>query len=242
MTLVERVRRAIAGRDLTGYTVTSLARELAIELDAKETSVRSVLNRDGVKPEEFRSQRLLPQAKMRAKVWDLETTGLKADIGSLLVAAFLDLETETLVSRTILDFDGNWKERELGLFLWTRDQMQTADILIGHNTKAFDRNFMNGVEFRHDLDPARQRFHIDTYHVARYGAKGLFQSCSLSNLADVLGVGAKDRPAKEDWRLANSGDPESMERLRVRCEEDVLLNAAVWAKLKKYWLLWQCRR
>lgn len=186
----------------------------------------------------------LSGARIRTKVWDLETTSLKADIGSLLVAAFLDVDKSSggLVSRTINDFDGTWEDKEEQLLMWTLEQIHDADILVGHNTKAFDRNFLNGVEFRHGLQPRSPVLHVDTYLVARYGVKGLFQSCSLSNIADVIGVGEKDRPAKGDWRKAISGDPESMERLRVRCEEDVKLNAAVWARLKPYWLLWRARR
>lgn len=254
MSLADRVREALAGRvSLEGYTLSALAREIAEELGANWQSVRRQLQRQGVTPADVSAgavkSPVLREAKMRTAVWDLETTSLKADIGSLLVSAFFDLDGGKIESKTILDFtetigrDRTWAELERELILWTVKKMLSFDILIGHNTKAFDRNFMNGVIARHGLEPPPQRFHIDTYHVARYGLKGLYQSASLANLADVLKVGGeKDKPAKEDWRLAISGDSAAMERLRIRCEEDVKLNALVWARLKPYWLLWQCRR
>jgi DNA polymerase III epsilon subunit-like protein len=115
----------------------------------------------------------------------------------------------------------------------------SASILIGHNSKAFDRNFLNGVCARHDLPAPPPRFHIDTYHVARYGLKGIYQSVSLDNLADILHVGVKDRPSKHDWREASIRDEEALERIRERCESDVRLTAAVWSKLMPYWVLWR---
>jgi len=242
MTTAERVRRELTGRDFRGHTLASLSRYLSKKLDVPVVTVKGQLHREGVTAESLKLSSSSEEAMMRVKVWDIETTGLKADISSLLVSAFLDTQTGIIDSMTILDFDGDWDDKERQLYFWTREQMLETDMLIGHNTKAFDRNFMNGLTFRMNASPIPERYHLDTYLIARYGAKGIFQSNSLSNLGDVLGVGEKDKPNKEDWRLANSGDPVAMQRLRQRCEEDCRLNAAVWARLKPYWLLWQCKR
>jgi len=187
---------------------------------------------------------------IRTVVWDLETTGLRSDIGTLLVGAFLDLATGETECRSIYDFtepdttDFPRGEvpiivREGQLLRWCRQQFEAADILIGHNSIGFDKNFLNGVSARHQLPALPKRFHIDTLSVARYGMKGLLQSNSLENVADFFGVGVKNKPSKHDWRLANATDRDAINSLKVRCGADVRLTAAVWERLKPHWVNWK---
>lgn len=164
----------------------------------------------------------------RAYVWDLETTDLKADIGELRVAAFLDLNTGAVEARTIDYFDGSHTARERALAIWARGKYEEADVLIGHNTLAFDRHFLQTVLVRHGEAPLADQWHIDTYQVARYGLKWSGGK-SLANLADVLELElGKDKPSKNDWRRAIGREPDAVKRLMVRCVEDVRLNALVW--------------
>jgi len=173
-------------------------------------------------------------------VWDLETTNLKADMGTLLMGSFLDLATgEVVTARLSSDANVPIEAAERDLVEEVSALFSSASILIGHNSKAFDRNFMNGCVARHGLPALPRRFHIDTYMVARYGLKGIYQSNSLDNLADILKVGVKDRPSKHDWREANIRDEDALERIRLRCESDVRLTAAIWSKLEPYWLMWK---
>lgn len=180
---------------------------------------------------------------IRAFVWDLETTGFKSDIGTLLMGSFLDLATgEVVTARLSSDPNVPIEHAERELVEEVRALYLSASILIGHNSLAFDKNWLNGVSARHGLEPLPTRYHIDTYTVARFGLKGSYQSNSLSNLADILGVGVKDRPPKADWRHANIRDEDSLERIRLRCESDCYLTAAVWSKLEPYWVLWKGQR
>ena len=175
---------------------------------------------------------------MRTVVWDLETTNLRSDIGSIIVASFGELDADgNIVAIRTKDFSeirGRTHEiRERKMAEWVKAEFERADILIGHNSMAFDRHFLRGMCFRLGVGELPPRQHIDTYQVAR--GRLLFQSLSLSNLADILGVGVKDHPAKDDWREANAMDTEALKRLRVRCESDVKLTAAVWGKLRPLW-------
>jgi DNA polymerase III epsilon subunit-like protein len=165
---------------------------------------------------------------LKAYVWDLETTNLRSDIGAIIVASFGELNANGRVMKmhtaTINDFD-----TETEFVQWVVDRYSKADILIGHNSKAFDRNFLSGVMFRLGLGARPRRIHLDTMQVA----KGMqFQSVSLSNLADILAVGHKDKPAKDDWREANMLNAAAIARLVKRCESDVRITAKVWNKLK----------
>lgn len=170
---------------------------------------------------------------LRLVVWDIETTNLRADIGRLVLASFLDAHTGKLET---MDYT---EGGEAALAAWVRDQVERADMLIGHNTKAFDRNFLNGVLARHGLQPLPKRQHLDTYLIARYGLKGLLQSNSMDNLADFFQLDrSKYKPSKHDWRDVLV-DPESLEEIRIRCEEDVLLNLELWYALRPYWHAWK---
>ena len=210
------------------------AREAARTLDVSYGQVRGVA--------EHVDQRRFTTSPMRVAVWDLETTNLRSDIGTLLVAAFLDLGTGETQSRTIDDYSGNTSHRERQLATWAGEQYAAANILVGFNSIGFDKNFLNGVRGRQRLEHLPPRFHIDLYQVARHGWKGIPQSYSLANLADVFGLHMqKDKPSKHDWRLANAGAPDAIERLRVRCIADVELTALVWECLEPFWQRWKGR-
>lgn len=101
--------------------------------------------------------------------------------------------------------------------------------MIGQNSLAFDRWFLNGVLFRHELGSIPRRIHIDTYQTAK-GRLGM--GASMANLLDMAKLGTKDAPSKHDWREANIGDPEAVARIRERCEKDVIATAKLWQKLK----------
>ena len=175
---------------------------------------------------------------MRTVVMDFETTDLKADIGTLIVASFgvlddndsvVGLQTETI--NTISK--GTVSERERKLALWAKQQWIDADIIIGQNHIGFDRHFLDGVLFRNKLELLPRRILLDTYQIA----KGkLAMSASMRNMVDIMQIGEKDAPSKEDWRLANNGDKAALERIKQRCESDVVMTAAMWQRLKPLYL------
>lgn len=180
---------------------------------------------------------------VRAFVWDLETTNLNTFMGQLIVASFLDLTDGMVHTKSILDYDGTNSEKEQELLLWVVDMLHYGDIFIGHNTLAFDLGFLRGRLAIHDMDvelPKRQ--HWDTYQIARHGAKIKPQGYSLENLADFfrLPVG-KDKPSKHDWAASIILDPAAIERIIERCEADVLVNALLWTKMRRYQHSWKGR-
>lgn len=236
MSLSSQNRRDIRVLKDEGYG----GRRIANLLDLSYGKVRRELERyrDEVESTPENSPVPITDAPLVVRVWDIETTNLRADIGRLVVVSFLDAHTGELQTRSYKDFDSG----ERGLAEWTRSMIERTDMLIGHNTKAFDRNFLNGVLARHGLEPMPQRYHLDTYLIARYGLKGALQSSSLANLADFFRLEtSKYQPSKHDWRDVLV-EPESLDEIKVRCEEDVRLNLEVWHHLRPYWHLWQARR
>ena len=213
-------------------------RAIATKLGVSEGAVRWV----------FESEQPIVVKKYKTFVWDIETTDFKADIGNLMVSSFLDLETGLTDSRTIHSFSGTLREREAALARWSSSMIEEADVLIGHNIKAFDRNFLSGVLARHHLPQAPKRTYIDTMLIARYGLKGKI-GASMKNLADVLDLTdsngnsiEKDQPSKNDWREYIAGDPAAAKRIQERCNADVYVNALLWDELRQYWYEWRGER
>lgn len=169
---------------------------------------------------------------------DIETSDLRADIGGLMVASFAELDSNGKVAtmRTKnLDTIGRGTiiEREKLLAKWTKEQWEYADIVIGQNHIGFDRHFIDGVLFRHKIPLLEKRILIDTYQTA----KGQFaMSASMKNMVDIMGIGVKDAPSKDDWRNANHGDSKALARITKRCEEDVRLTAEMWDRLKPIYM------
>lgn len=232
----------------TGNPYTAEQKYEAIALFNQGATLADVVEATGVsdysarKLKDYAEETRIDIIPYRAVVWDIETTDFKADIGQLMVSSFLDLQTGTLNSRTVLDFEGPLGTRERALAAWTASEVSKADALIGHNIKAFDRNFLNGVCARSELPIMPKRTYIDTMLIARYGLKGKIGS-SMANLADVLGLPIpKDAPSKNDWRLYIGGDPDAVGRITERCELDVIVNYHIWLRLRDFWYEWKGER
>lgn len=177
------------------------------------------------------------------KVWDLETTDLNTFFGRLIVAAFLDINTMEVQKRNLYDFEGDEREKERQLLQWTWEQLEEGDVFIGHNTLAFDSNFLNGRFAIHGMDLITPpRLHIDTYQVARYGFKGRTQGYSLENLLDFFQVSVqKDKPSKHEWSDSVILDRYALERITDRCVADVEGTALLWPFLRPYYYRWRGR-
>ena len=229
-----------------GYTANQKYDSIA--MFAKGATLLEVTDATGVSDYAARELKLkadeykLPIMPYVTQVWDIETTDFKADIGTLMVSSFLDLHSGVPNSRTVHDFDGTIKAREAALAAWTVERLIESDALIGHNIKVFDRNFLSGVLARNHMPQAPRRTYLDTMLIARFGIKGKI-GASMANLADVLGLPIpKDTPSKNDWREYIAGDPEAVERITIRCETDVIVNALLWHELKEYYYEWRGER
>lgn len=173
---------------------------------------------------------------MRTYVVDFETTSLRSDIGTLIVACFGELDssgnvTDILVQDIQSIGTGTVAQREKKLAQWAVARWTEADILIGQNHKAFDQKFLQGVMLRQGISNGilPRRIMIDTYQTGK-GSFGM--GMSMGNVVDVLGIGKKDAPEKGDWREANHGDKEALARIKERCISDVHMTSKMWAALK----------
>jgi len=179
-----------------------------------------------------------PPATFRALVYDIECTNLRTDLGLLLCVAFYDMADGSIEAKTIDDF-GPRGNGEKALVQWAAEKIASADLLIGFNSDAFDKHYLDGVAARHDLPRLPKRIHIDLYQSARYGWGGLPSSYSLRNLTNFFNLERKKESMdKKDWREALA-DPAAMVALRIHCEEDVDRTALLWQRMKGYYFDWR---
>lgn len=105
--------------------------------------------------------------------------------------------------------------------------LMEVDILIGHNSDAFDLKKFNARAIYHGLPPIPQKQQIDTLKEARKQFK--FTSNKLSYLADFLGIYAKDD--SPDWNKILLGDAEELAEMRSYNKKDVIVTEQLYFKL-----------
>lgn len=179
----------------------------------------------------------------RAVVWDLETTGLDTFMGKIVVASFLDLHTGEIKTRDIIQDKKGYDEGERRLVAWTLDQIQQADVLVGHNTVGYDLSMVRGRAAQHGLPYVLpKRTHIDTLQVLRHGLRARIQGNSLENALDFFhATSTKYKPSKHVWHGIKHLNPADIQEARVRCEEDVRGNAELWGYLREAYHNWRGR-
>ena len=105
--------------------------------------------------------------------------------------------------------------------------LMEVDILIGHNSDAFDLKKFNARAIYHGLPPIPQKQQIDTLKEARKSFK--FTSNKLSYLANFLGIDSKDE--SPDWNKILSGDAEALAEMRIYNKKDVIVTEQLYQKL-----------
>jgi DNA polymerase elongation subunit (family B) len=121
-------------------------------------------------------------------------------------------------------------ENDYGVILKLHEVLSQADILVGHNSDAFDYKKFNARAILYNLPPIQPKQSIDTLKIARQNFK--FSSNTLRYIADVLGVGMKDE--SPDWDKVIAGCPEALRYMRKYNKQDVIVTEKVYLKLRPY--------
>jgi len=105
-----------------------------------------------------------------------------------------------------------------------------VDILVGHNSDAFDLKKFNTRALFYGLSPIPKIPSIDTLKVARKHFK--FTSNKLSYIARFLKVGAKDE--SPDWNKVLAGDRKEIARMKTYNIKDVTVTEKVYMVLRRF--------
>lgn len=109
-----------------------------------------------------------------------------------------------------------------------------ADIVIGHNGKAFDVPLMKTRFLHHGFEPPKPYKEIDTKLIAK--KEFMFPSNSLDSLGSYLGLGRKvEHDGFPLWVGCMSGNKESWDKMIEYNEGDVSLLEKIYLKMRPWY-------
>jgi uncharacterized protein YprB with RNaseH-like and TPR domain len=161
-------------------------------------------------------------------VYDLETTGLKADFGRLLCGSILSYPSGKIKTFRIDEGMGGSLNNDGQLAVAIRDEVERHWISGGYFSKGFDVAFLQTRLILNDERKIKSGLHIDPIWFYK-GWRGMkFRSSSMATVAKVLGLEEKKMVVSDEvWQAAHNekiGTPahkEAMDIIVDRCESDV---------------------
>lgn len=174
---------------------------------------------------------------MRILAFDLECTSLSGMVGRLLCGSVKDVVHPDYADgnvRTYRADDPAYRNKkddadDAKLAVAIRDELEVADVIVGHNSKLFDRKFLNARLLKAGHRPLRQQYHIDTMWIVR---THLRISSKLDNVQKFLGLPTVKTPISWDDWMRGLNDNKAMNTIVEHCEADVrVLEEAYWRLL-----------
>ncbi len=108
-----------------------------------------------------------------------------------------------------------------------------ADVVIGHNSTAFDVKKTNARFIAHNMQPPSPYKQVDTKLVAKRYFK--FDSNKLNDLGKYLGLGEKLQTGGFDlWKRCMAGDKKAWKKMCEYNKQDVVLLEKVYLKLRPW--------
>lgn len=144
-------------------------------------------------------------------------------------------DSKKLITSKLSDFKTFKKDKEndYGVVKALWNLLDECDILIGHNSKAFDEKKANARFVYHGLPPPSPYKTIDTLSVARKYFK--FTSNKLDDLGKALGIGRKvPHEGFRLWLGCMNGDTKSWNKMIKYNKQDVLLLEKLYKKLQPW--------
>lgn len=172
----------------------------------------------------------------RILIWDLESTGLRADFGRLLCFSYKwhgekTVHLETIRGTKAFQKPGGWDGDDSELVRKLHKLLSEADSLVHHFGDRFDLKFFKTRLL--ELGLCFPSIHtVDTWKVAKKHL--LLQSNRMANIADFLGGEQKSSVPKRDWIKANFGNAVAIKKLEKYCKQDVATLAGIYEKLLPY--------
>jgi uncharacterized protein YprB with RNaseH-like and TPR domain len=167
-------------------------------------------------------------------LFDIETTGLRADFGNLLGCCWLWYGEKKVHTLSIVDTEAYargepWDDGELVKKIY--ELLLEADYIVFHYGDRFDLKFVKSKMIRHGLYMPKVQT-VDTWMVARTNL--LLQRNSMDNLADFFETSRKGKVAKKEWMMAGYGKRSSINKIMKYCKQDIVTLLGVFEILKPY--------
>lgn len=166
--------------------------------------------------------------------FDIETTNLKANFGRILCASFGDMfGTVTTLRADEARFRREKVRDDSLLVAAVRDYLETKDIWVGWNSKAFDIPYIDSRLLIAGERPLRKDIiHVDPMYKAGQFSLAL-ASRSLDNVSKTFRTDATKTFIDFDhWQDAAMGDTAALDYVVEHCEADIRTLMAVFDRLR----------
>ena len=188
---------------------------------------------------------------MRIAAIDLETTDLKANMGTILCASFQQVmppirklmeatdiavpNPPTYTLKIDLDtMDPHDPNPDKELCMAIRDEIEWYDLVLSWNGVMFDASFLNARLLYHKERPTRFQFHKDLMYYAGQGHNRI-GSRRLESVQQFMGIEEqKTRLDWDVWKRAMRGDKAGLDEVVRHCEIDVRVLAEAYWRLLPY--------
>lgn len=178
---------------------------------------------------------LTEQPIKRLGIFDIETSHLKASIGTILCYKILIYGTDELLGRCITRKEALSKDEDKQLVKECIADIKSCDRIISFFGSRFDLKYIRTKAVMHGIDfPGfGEIMSSDVYYMVRnrfqLHSNRLETSCQV-----LLGTSNKTSFDVKLWRYANKGDAKSLKYVNDHCEADVKDTAKLYDIVKKY--------
>lgn len=181
-------------------------------------------------------------------LWDIETSAMKVSTFSLyqdsihhsniledwyiFCVAYKKLGESKVHGISVTDDKKRFKKNPSDDYYVVKEiakVLRDADVVIGHNSNAFDWKKLNARLIFHNLPPLPKILSVDTLKEYRKIAK--FSSNRLDYLGEHLGYGGKVQTSQGLWIRALNGDPDAIDEMLKYCKGDVKLLEKIYLRL-----------
>lgn len=177
---------------------------------------------------------------MRVLFYDTESTDLSASWGRILCSSFAELEGSPW---TFKYDDRKFKGKNLiddsKLVVAIRDELESADIIVGWNSILHDAPLINARlalagERGLQLGEKYGTWHLDLMWYSS-GQSMKIGGRKLDTVAKYFDTFSQKTPLSgEVWQLAGAGDKDALSNVVEHCESDVLVLRDTWPYLAPY--------
>jgi uncharacterized protein YprB with RNaseH-like and TPR domain len=182
-------------------------------------------------------------------LWDIETTNLKMDFGTILCIGYKWLGENKVHVPAITDYPG-WQKDPTNDKKLIKDFIEvynSADLTVTYFGIGFDRKCINAKALEWGLPLPAPIPMVDLFYTVK-GNLALSRK-SLQNVGYYLGLSTEKTPVEgKIWRRATTGHAGSIKYIVDHCRADVLILEEAYERLKplvrqhpRVGEYWQCR-
>lgn len=158
--------------------------------------------------------------------FDIETTNLAADIGEMLCACIVPLDSDE-----VKIFSDSRSDTQI--IQEVRDELLKYDYVVTYYGTGFDIPFLQTRLLSKGFDPLPELRHVDMYYTARSNLR--LRSNRLAVVSELLfGKNKKSEIRGEIWNRAMRGDEDAMKYIVDHCVKDVFVLRDVFMELQPF--------